>query len=233
MISLSNLKIKSRKSMVTVVIGIKEKSQRVPKKNFKLLDNKPLYSWILDTLVSIDEIVEIFLNIEGKTLIEKIKSDYKNVKKIRVFERNEDLIGHKTPMTDIINSTIQFSKTDIILNTHVTNPFLSKNSIRGAIDLFKKEKKPVFSVNSHQSRFYDEDLNPLNHNINKLIQTQDLEIMYEENSCLYIFEKKEFISNKIRVFSNSIVYPINKIEAVDIDTQEDWELAETIARGLS
>ena len=188
---------------------------------------------MLDTLVDIDEVTEILLNIEGHNLLEKINNHYKDSKKISVFEREEGLVGHETPMTDIINSTIQFSKTDTILNTHVTNPFLSKDSIRGAINLFYKEQSPVFSVNSHQSRFYDKDLNPINHNIKKLIQTQDLEIMYEENSCFYIFDKKEFITNKIRVFSDSIIYPINKVEAIDIDTQEDWDLAEAIARGLN
>ena len=57
--------------MVTVIIGIKEKSQRVPNKNLKKLDNKPLYSWLLDTLVSIDEIKEILISIEGRALLEK------------------------------------------------------------------------------------------------------------------------------------------------------------------
>ncbi len=219
--------------MVTVIIGIKEKSQRVPNKNLKKLDNKPLYSWLLDTLVSIDEIKEILISIEGRALLEKIETDYKNSNKIRVFEREKDLIGHETPMTDIINSLVESSKTDTILNTHVTNPFLSKKSIRSAINLYNKEQKPVFSVNSHQSRFYDKFLNPINHNIYELKQTQDLDIMYEENSCLYIFDKNEFISNKVRIFSNSIVYPLNKIEAIDIDTLEDWDLAEIIAKELS
>jgi CMP-N-acetylneuraminic acid synthetase len=50
---------------------------------------------------------------------------------------------------------------------------------------------------------------------------------------LYIFDKREFLSNKVRIFSNSIVYPLNKIEAIDIDTLEDWDLAEIIAKGLS
>ena len=149
------------------------------------------------------------------------------------LKEEKDLIGHETPMTDIINSLVESSKTDTILNTHVTNPFLSKKSIRSAINLYNKEQKPVFSVNSHQSRFYDKLLNPINHNIYELKQTQDLDIMYEENSCLYIFDKNEFISNKVRIFSNSIVYPLNKIEAIDIDTLEDWDLAEIIAKELS
>ncbi len=219
--------------MVTAIIGVKEKSQRVPNKNLRKLNNKPLYSWLLDTLVSIDEITEILISIEGCSLLKKIESDYRNSNRIRVFEREEDLIGHETPMTDIINSLVEYSKTNTILNTHVTNPFLSQSSIRSAIDLFNKEQKPVFSVNSYQSRFYDKALNPINHNINELKQTQDLDIMYEENSCLYIFDKKEFILNKVRIFSNSIVYPLNKIEAIDIDTLEDWDLAEIIAKGLS
>ena len=41
--------------------------------------------------------------------------------------------------------------------------------------------------------------NPINHDINELIQTQDLEPLYIENSGFYIFSKDNFNSGKNRI----------------------------------
>ena len=54
--------------MVTAIIGLKEISQRVPNKNFKLLNQKPLFAWVLDTLIEVEEISQILLNVDGKEL---------------------------------------------------------------------------------------------------------------------------------------------------------------------
>jgi len=218
--------------MVTAIIGLKEISQRVPNKNFKLLGKFPLFTWVLNTLTEVEEISEIILNVEGKKLFSNLNDYAKNVKKIKVIKRKNELMGHDTPMTEIINSTINLAKNDIIFNTHVTNPFLAKETIVNAIKLFKKNENPLFSVNKLQSRLYDKDLKPINHDPKILQQTQDLDIIYEENSCFYIFDKKQFCKQKTRIFENSTVYPINSIESVDIDTLEDWELAQAIAKGI-
>ena len=219
-------------NMVTAIIGLKEIYQRVPNKNFKLLNHKPLFAWVLDTLIEVGEISQILLNVDGKELISKLNDFSRNFKKIQIIEREDNLSGHNTPMTKIINSTLQFAENDTILNTHVTNPFLTKTSITKGIKLFYKNGKPIFSANKLQSRLYDKNLKPINHNPEILQQTQDLEIIYEENSCFYIFDKKKFSKKNIRIFDNSVAYPISSIESVDIDTWEDWELAVAIAKGV-
>jgi CMP-N-acetylneuraminic acid synthetase len=218
--------------MVTAIIGLKEISQRVPNKNFKLLGKIPLFAWVLDTLTEVEEISEIILNVEGKKLYSILNDYTKKVKKIKIIKREHELMGHETPMTEIINSTINLAENNIILNTHVTNPFLNKETIVNAIKLFKKNENPLFSVTKLQSRLYDKDLKPINHNPKILHQTQDLDVIYEENSCFYIFDKKQFSKQKTRIFENSTAYPISSIESVDIDTLEDWELAQVIAKGI-
>ena len=114
----------------------------------------------------------------------------------------------------------------------MANPFLSENTIIKAVKQYNTKKLPVFSANLIKSRLYDQNIYPINHDIKHLIQTQDLPPIYEENSCFYIFKKAEFLVNKSRIFKNSLPYVINKIESIDIDTEEDWNLAETISKGI-
>jgi len=218
--------------MVTAVIGMKQESQRVKNKNFRILGEKPLFAWIIDTLLEVKDIGEVLLNIQGKKLIDLISTAYSGETRLKVFEREEFLVGHEVPMTKIISNTISNAKYETILNTHSTNPFLSSGSISNALENFKYNKFPIFSVNVLQSRLYDKNIKPINHNPKELLQTQDLDKIYEENSCLYIFNKDEFLDKKSRIFENSIVFPLNKIESIDIDTNEDWQLAEMIAKSF-
>ena len=219
--------------MISAVIGMKEISQRVENKNFKILGNRPLYSWIIETLIDIEEITEIILNIQGDKLINILNEKYSKQNKIKILKRDKLLEGHDIPMTDIISSSIVSTKNDAILNTHTTNPFLSKKSLSDAIEKFLINNKPIFSVNVFQSRFYDHNLKPINHDPKFLLQTQDLKKVYEENSCFYIFDKDTFLKEKSRIFSNSSIFPLNKIESIDIDTNEDWDLAEIIAERIN
>ena len=118
--------------------------------------------------------------------------------------------------------------------THTTNPMLSSNTIKEAISLYRSAVKDkiadsLFTVNKLQTRLYREDASPLNHDPERLIQTQDLEPLFEENSNLYIFSQKSFLGSGARIGRNPIMLPMNALEAVDIDTPEDWQLAQLVA----
>ena len=52
--------------------------------------------------------------------------------------------------------------------------------------------------------------------------------MYEENSNLYIFSKESFLSTSSRIGKNPILFETPKNEAIDIDTNEEWEMAEYV-----
>jgi CMP-N-acetylneuraminic acid synthetase len=87
----------------------------------------------------------------------------------------------------------------------------------------------LFTVNKIQTRFYRADASPVNHEPDNLVQTQDLEPWFEENSNLFIFSRDSFASTNARIGRKPILHEMNKMEAVDIDTPEDWALAEAVA----
>ena len=74
-------------------------------------------------------------------------------------------------------------------------------------------------------------LEPLNHDPEKLIKTQDLEPCFEENSCIYIFSGKSFLNNnKNRIGKRPVIFEqdVNSVEVIDIDTPADWTHAERV-----
>ena len=140
-------------------------------------------------------------------------------------------------MNKIIEDDLDHSEGTVYLQTHSTNPLLKVSSINKALDrmlALKGEKDSVFSVTKIQTRFYDQEGKAINHNPKELIRTQDLPPIFEENSCFFIFTKESFAeSNKQRIGVNPEMFEIDKIEAIDIDTMEDFILAEAIYKQRS
>ena len=218
---------------IDVIIPIKEKSQRIKNKNFKSFNGEPLLCIILKKINKLSIIDNIYLNTDCKDKI--IKNLNFVSKKIKFIERDKKLLGHDISVNLIIESSLKYIKDNsIILMTHVTNPNLSKKTIKKSIDTYFNISKgnkydSLFSVNSYQNRFYDHHLNPLNHSRKKLIQTQDLKPMFEENSLIYIFSKKSFYKNKSRIGSKPYLFVTNKNESTDIDDKEDWDIAKKLS----
>ncbi|MDC0383100.1 hypothetical protein OAM61_01235, partial [Schleiferiaceae bacterium] len=63
-----------------------------------------------------------------------------------------------------------------------------------------------------------------------LTKTQDLVPVYRENSLLYCFERDWFLKSGVRINETSQFWPISGQENIDIDTMEDWYLAEAVAQ---
>jgi CMP-N-acetylneuraminic acid synthetase len=218
---------------ITALLPLKINSQRVPGKNFKQLGNKPLFFWILNTLLNTESISEIVINTDAES--ELVKSGLKKHSKIKIITRPPEICGDLISMNKIIEYDLSQTQSDIYLMTHVTNPFLSTQTIESAINTFQQSLKKnshdsLFSVTKHQCRFYDKALTPINHNLNELIPTQDLPIMYEENSLLYLFTKNSFNTTNARIGKRPAAFETPFIESVDIDTPDDWQLAKSIAK---
>ena len=210
----------------TAFLPMKLNSERVKDKNFTLINKKPLFFYILNTLQSVKHIDQILIDVDSEVVIEKVKEYFDNVD----FKLREDsLLDPSESVNKIIESNFHQIKNNFIFQTHTTNPLLTTNTINEALELYMENKNSLFSVNSFQSRFYDQGLNPINHNPDELIPTQNLDFIYEENSNFYIFSKEDFIENgNKRIGNKSVHYITNKYESVDLDTEEDLELLKRI-----
>jgi len=220
--------------MIVALLPMKANSERVKGKNFKLFGEKPLYRWILDTLLSIEIIDHIVINTDARNILEEDKVFRENTKLI-IRDRPEEICGDLVSMNQIIADDINFIEAELYLMTHTTNPFLSANSIEKSIEIFKNKSinnkiDSLFTVNKTQERFYDKNSNPINHNPKVLSRTQDLERWFKENSNLYLFTKKSFNSTNARIGKKPYMHETEDYESIDIDTPSDWDLAEILRK---
>jgi CMP-N-acetylneuraminic acid synthetase len=213
---------------IVALVPMKLNSERVPSKNFKSFNEKPLYQWIIETLLSINFIDQIVINTDARSALEE--NELFNTKRILIRERKGHLCGDKVPMNNIIFDDVENIKADFYIMTHTTNPLLKSETICQAFEVFKEswisgKADSLFSVNKVQTRFYFETGLPVNHDPNNLIPTQELEPWFEENSNFYIFTQSSFNTTKSRIGTSPILFETPRLESIDIDTHDDWNMA--------
>jgi CMP-N-acetylneuraminic acid synthetase len=216
---------------VVALLPMKANSERVKGKNFKDFCGKPLFLWMLDTLLSVDEIDYVIINTDARDIL--ASNGLLDTDRIQIRDRREEICGDMVSMNLVIEDDVLNVDSDIYLMTHTTNPLLSKASVKKAITQFKVELKSgsadsLFTVNKVQERFYDSSSHPINHDPNNLLRTQDLEPWYQENSNMYLFTKKSFLKNNARIGSKPIMLETDYYESTDIDTPDDWDRGEVM-----
>jgi len=215
---------------LVALVPMRHHSQRVPGKNYRELAGKPLYQHIIETLLAVPAVDEIVVDTDSEPVMNGLRRDFPQVK---IIDRLVHLRADDMPMNEIlIHDTEQFPA-DFYLQTHSTNPLLKAETISDAIQAFNNnypKLDSLFSVTRWQSRFYDKDGNAVNHNPRELIQTQDLPPMYEENSCIYIFNRANLIAKRHRISDNPLMFEIPRLEAVDIDEEADFQIANILMR---
>ena len=219
------------KDKIVALLPMKGHSERIPNKNLKSFNGKPLYHHILNSLSSCSSINTIVIDTDSRDVIADVNENFNNIKFI---ERPVELRGDFVEMNDIIAYDLSQIEGEYFLQTHSTNPLLLSNTIDKAVNIFYKnidKYDSIFTVTKFQNRFYDRKGVPINHNLNELLRTQDLPPVFEENSNLYIFSKTSFIKagNK-RIGFNPYMFKMDKLEAVDIDDMNDFILAELIMK---
>ena len=215
-------------------IIIKEKSQRIKKKNFVKLGNKQLWKHLILELRG----QKVFVDTDSKKVILNCK---KNFPWVIAYPRKKIFIGleekqKKSPtllMIDNFLNNFVKDNNEIVICTHVTSPFLKLKTIKKAIKKLKKHDS-VTSVTKHQEFSWmlkgkkNKKLFPINFNPKVVRKTQNLDPIYMSNGSFFIFRKKTFKKYNNRIGKNPYYYELKFPESVEIDNKEDLDLARKI-----
>lgn len=222
-------------SRAVALLPMKAHSARVSGKNFRDFCGRPLFRWILDTLLGIELIERVVINTDAREILSQ--HGVVDTDRVLIRDRKPELCGDFVSMNLVLADDLANIAADIYLMTHTTNPLLKSETVRGALAAFREAQAEgsadsLFTADKVQARFYRADGSPVNHDPNNLIRTQDLEPWFEENSNLYIFTRESFAKTKARIGERPLMYESAKFESIDIDTPDDWDFAVAATRYL-
>lgn len=209
--------------MKTVAImPIKLINERCPGKNTRLLGGKPLLQHELDNLkqTGLCDSINVFCSDEAVVPYLPENVDF--------LKRPEHLDLPTSNFNQIFDCFMEKKDADIYVYAHATAPFITVETMRQCIEAVKSgEFDSSFCAVKLQDYLW-QDGEPLNFDATNLPRTQDLKLIYQETSGVYVFTKEVYQIYRRRIGKKPFIKEVSFKEAVDIDTPEDFELAEAL-----
>ena len=203
-------------------VPIRLNSKRVVGKNLKMLGNKPLLCYILDTLVNVKRIDEVYVYCSSEEIIKYLPQGVKFLKRPESLDRDETL------GKEIYEEFTKTIDADVYVLAHTTAPFMKVTTVENALSKILDEGyDSAFSAEKIQT-FAWFNGKTLNYDLKEIPRTQTIEPVYVETSAFFMFKREIWKVHKQRIGFNPYFAIVDKIEGVDIDWPEDFEFAEKI-----
>ena len=204
------------------IMPIKMNNERLPGKNTRLLGDKPLLQYALTSLRDTGLVEDIYVYCSNDN-IQKYLPD-----RISFLKREEYLDLPTSNFTQIFESFMSCVDAYIYVYTHATAPFIKKETIASCINNVKNGPFDSAFCATKIQDFLWQDNKPLNFNAEDLPRSQDLKPIYRETSGVYVFTREVFKKLKRRIGINPYIHVVTYKEAVDINEDADFRLAEAM-----
>lgn len=203
-------------------VPIRLNSKRVVGKNIKMLGDKPLLRYILNTLIEVKGVDEIYVYCSNEEVIQYLPEGVKFLKRPEFLDRDETL------GKEIYEEFTKTIDADIYILAHTTSPFMKVSTFEKALNkIINEGYDSAFSAEKIQT-FAWYGGKPLNYELKEIPRTQTIEPVYVETSAFFMFKRDVWKVHKQRIGFNPYMAIVDKVEGVDIDWPEDFNFAEKI-----
>ncbi|WP_104697146.1 MULTISPECIES: pseudaminic acid cytidylyltransferase [unclassified Helicobacter] len=214
------------------IIPARGGSKRIPRKNIKMFCNLPIISYSIKLAVETNMFDEIVVSSDDDEILQVAKEHGASY----LLKRPLDLSGDEVPTLPVISHAIESIKlnhNDLVCCIYPTAPLLEKKYVIDGFNALvaNKQKAYAFSVVEFDSSpfrgFYlQDDVITLLFPQYQLFRSQDLDKVYHDAGSFYWGYARSFLEQKMIFGSDSIPIILPRMLVQDIDTLDDWNLAE-------
>lgn len=203
-------------------VPIRLNSKRVVGKNLKMLGDKPLMCYVLETLAKAKGVDEVYCYCSNEDVIKYLPEGVKFLKRPEFLDRDETL------GKEIYEEFTKTVDADVYILAHTTSPFMKKETFENALDkIINEDYDSAFSAEKIQTFAWFKG-KTLNYDLKEIPRTQTIEPVYVETSAFFMFKRDVWKVHKQRIGFKPYMALVDKIEGVDIDWPEDFAFAEKI-----
>lgn len=204
-------------------VPIKLNNERLPGKNTKLFTGgKPLISYILDTMLAVTEMDEIYVYCSDEAIQNYLPDGIRFLKRDPYFDLST------TSFNEVLISFAELVEADIYVLSHATAPYITSESVSLGVQKVKHEGYDSALSVLKMQEFLWKDGHPFNYDVHSIPRTQDLEPYFTETCGLYVYTKELILKKKRRIGDNPYLIEVSKIEACDINEPIDFMIADAI-----
>lgn len=211
-------------------------STRVPNKNFRDLNGRPLFSWLIDEMLELklrDVEFDVFVDSEDVSAFEKIADYYSGDSRILFHKRDLWLAEDEANGNHLLTHfAVHRPDYDVYVQAFITAVTLRKETLSASLKSFLQ------SLNKHDSMFLVTEepgwvwfqgkaVNYDPSRMNGLPRSQDA-MYFKETTGLYAITRNSLMVGGCRIGQTPLLYSVDRFSSVDIDTMEDFHDAEEI-----
>jgi CMP-N-acetylneuraminic acid synthetase/quercetin dioxygenase-like cupin family protein len=220
---------------IVAMIPARLGSTRVKNKNLRLIDNKPLIQYILDSAKGSKFINEIFINSEGE-----IFRDIAERNQVKYYHRDEKLASDTATNDDFALDFIDNVDCDILIQLLPTSPFLTTMEIDSFISkMIEGDYETMISVSDVQIECMYNNT-PINFDQKKQTPPSQLLTPIKAYACGIMGWESKYFRRNIEKFGAAYhggdgkigFFSLKGFSTVDIDNEEDFILAEAVAKSM-
>ena len=203
-------------------------SKRIPKKNIRYMGEKPLIQYPIELAQKEKRFQSVWVNTESGEL-GKIAEDMG----ICFHRRPPELAGDTATNREFTYEFMEKHDCDYVVMINPTSPMLRQDTLRRFLDYVEEnEFDTVLSVIAEREEIFYRG-GPLNFTLEKKVNSQLLEPAESVCWALTAWRRETFMRLQEQginpVFGGRLGrFPIPKDESCDLDTPEDWNIAEGI-----
>jgi pseudaminic acid cytidylyltransferase len=222
--------------MKIAVIPARGGSKRIPRKNIKVFNGKPMIAWAIDIAKKSGLFDHVIVSSDDEEILEISRNYGAETPFIRPKNISDDL----TPTVPVIAHAIESSinkgwSIDYACCIYPCVPFLQINDLIKSCEILVKAdadfiypvteyahpiQRAMRQLSSGQMQFIDSS--------SEMTRTQDLELTYHDAGQFYWGKSNAWLEHK-KMHSDGVGMPIENWRVVDIDNLEDWKRAEILS----
>ncbi|TCP22916.1 N-acylneuraminate cytidylyltransferase [Tenacibaculum skagerrakense] len=218
------------------VIPARGGSKGVPKKNIRIIEGKPLIQRAIDFSRKFTEEPNICVSTDSDEIIAAVEKHGLKVP----FKRPDELATDNAGTYEVLQHAVNFYESeglyyDILVLLQPTTPFRKESDLQNMLNNWSENLDLLVSVKeSHDSPYFnlfeeDHEGYLKKSKESEVNRRQDSPKVYAFNGSIYIYNINSLKSKSIKEFKKIKKYIMDDpIYSIDIDTEFDWLIAETV-----
>ena len=215
------------------IITARGGSKRIPKKNIKEFCGKPIIIYSIEAAITSGLFDEVMVSTDDVAIADIARGAGAKVPFLRSGENASDFATTADVIMEVLDEYSKLGKDfDIATCIYPTAPFISADTLGKAISILENAEcesvLPIvaFSFPPQRGLVIKEDRCHPKYPENMEKRSQDLEKMYHDAGQFYVLRVTSFSKKKKLVMDNTYPLILSEMQVQDIDTEEDWKIAE-------
>ena len=215
------------------IITARGGSKRIPRKNIRDFCGSPIISYSIDAAINSNIFAEVMVSTDDNEIA---KIALENGAQVPFYRSSRNSDDYSTTADVLIEVLSEYEKKglkfDYLCCIYPTAPFVTSEKLKLALKKMINEKAeaiiPVvkFSYPPQRAFIIKDDKLIYKYPENVFKRSQDLESLYHDAGQFYFIKVETFMKNKTLVCKNTIPLIVDELSVQDIDTEEDWKMAE-------